>query len=243
LKPKKFASQGTATTFPVMSFIMLCIALGACTHGEVTWSKISRLRRHVRVYGDDIIIPTHGYARLVRAMELLQLRVNTAKSYVNGHFRESCGVDGFKGYDITPVRPKTLVANGPESIRAVVDTTNNLFNKGLWHASYSLEDLLPSRARCSIRVVGPGDSGYFGFASFVGTDESHLRTRWSNRYQRPEVLVWDLRSKTGRGNRDGYDALLDFFTRQHNPSNARVVSEYDRSRKSHGRLHWEPRLH
>lgn len=120
-KTKKFASQGTATTFPVMSFTMLCVALGSCIRGDVTWSKIHRLRHHVRVYGDDIILPTHGYARLSRAMVLLQLKVNEAKSYVNGHFRESCGIDGYMGYDVTPVKPKTIVADTPASCKAVLD--------------------------------------------------------------------------------------------------------------------------
>jgi len=74
LSLKKFASQGTATTFPVMSLVMLCIALGASLgpNERVTWAKIKELRTKVRVFGDDIIIPRHGYERLVRAMDLLQ---------------------------------------------------------------------------------------------------------------------------------------------------------------------------
>jgi hypothetical protein len=107
LSLRKFASQGTATTFPIMSLVMLCIALGITfsKHEAVTRASIMRRRTQVRVFGDDIIIPKHGYARLVRAMELLELKVNEAKSYVNGHFRESCGTDGYMGYEITPVRP------------------------------------------------------------------------------------------------------------------------------------------
>jgi len=240
LKPKKFASQGTAVTFPVMSFTMLCIAIGSCIHGEVTWSKIRRLRDHVRVYGDDIIIPTHGYARLVRAMELLELRVNGAKSFVHGHFRESCGVDGFKGYNITPVRPQTLIANSPASSQAVVDTANNLFNKGLWNAAYSTEHLLPERIRNSIRVVGILDTGYSGLTSFVGSDESRLQKRRNRRYQRDEVLVWGLHPKQKNEARMGYSALLDFFASRHSPEKPRIVSSYASNQEAKGSLRWEP---
>lgn len=240
LKPKKFASQGTATTFPVMSFIMLCIALGSCIQGDVTWSKIRKLRRHVRVYGDDIIVPTYGYARLVSAMDLLQLKVNMAKSYVTGHFRESCGVDGFKGHDVTPVRPKTLVADSPTSCVAVVDTTNNFLMKGLWHASISLEAHIPLRIKSEIRIVGPRDVGLFGLGTFGPGSSLHLKTRWSVRYQRPEVRVWALRPKHRTRERHDFSALLDFVSISHSTLRPRLVSEYrEVAKASRGTLRWE----
>jgi hypothetical protein len=240
LKLRKFASQGTATTFPVMSFVMLCVALGSCISGEVTWQKIRRFRSRVRVFGDDIIIPTYGYARLLRTMELLQLKANVAKSYHAGYFRESCGVDGYKGYDITPVRPQRIVADSPASCRAVVDTANNLFYKGLWNASNSLKDTLPRVLQDSIRIVGPRDAGIFGHASYCGTVESHLRRRWNHRYQRYEVAVWDVKPKTTKVDRTGYAALLDFFASRSDPTKPRIVSVYTATRGSKGRPCWEP---
>lgn len=240
LKPKKFASQGTAVTFPVMSFVMLCLALGACIDGKVTWQKIRRLRNDVRIYGDDIIIPTDRYARLMRAMVLVQLKVNMAKSYVNGQFRESCGVDGFKGVDVTPVRPTTLVADSPASCQAVVDTSNNLFNKGLWNAAYSTQDLLPRHVQNTLRIVGQRDAGFSGLSSFVGSDERHLRRRWNHRYQRYEVLVWGLRSKQVKRDRDGFSALLDFFASRYSSTEPRVVSRSAEKLVARGSHQWEP---
>jgi hypothetical protein len=242
LSLRKFASQGTATTFPVMSLVMLCIALGS-TLGKkerVTWPKIRELRTKVRVFGDDIIIPTYGYGRLVRAMELLQLKVNVAKSYADGHFRESCGTDGYMGYDVTPVKPETLVADSPASCQAVVDTINNLFNKGLWNASLSAEYLLPPQIRKYLRVVGNNDAGFSGLTSFSGSNEHHLIKRWNHRLHRYEVRVWSTRDHTQRHERGGFDGLLDFFARSYSPLNPRVVGEYVASRKSKTRLLWEP---
>lgn len=241
LKLKKFASQGTAVTFPVMSLTMLFIALGSSLKGEVAWRNIWKLKNQVRVFGDDIIVPTHGYARLCRAMELLQLKVNKAKSFVNGKFRESCGVDGYLGYDVTPVKPKTLVAHDPAGCQALIDITNNLFNKGYWHASRVCEHLLPARVQRNCRIVGIlSNRGSRGLASYSGGDESHLTRRWNSRLHRYEVRVWSLRDQALRRQRDGESALLDFFASKHNPAEARTVSEYADLRKTRDGLHWEP---
>jgi len=242
LSLRKFASQGTATTFPVMSLVMLCIALGSTlgARERVTWAKLRELRTKVRVFGDDIILPTYGYGRLVRSMELLQLKVNMAKSYIHGHFRESCGTDGFKGYDITPSKPKTLVADSPASCQAVVDTSNNLFNKGLWYASRTADDQLPISVRKYLRIVGRNDVGFSGLSSFSGSDERHLRKRWNSRLHRDEVRVWHIQSHTQVSERAGFDGLLDFFARAYDSRNPRVVSESVDRRKTISRLSWEP---
>jgi hypothetical protein len=242
LSLRKFASQGTATTFPVMSLVMLCIALGS-TLGDrdrVTWARLRELRTKVRVFGDDIILPAHGYGRLVRAMELLQLKVNLAKSYVNGHFRESCGTDGYMGYDITPCKPRTLVADSPASQQAVVDTSNNLFNKGFWYASRTADDQLPISVREYLRIVGRSEAGFSGFSSFVGSDERHLIKRWNSRLHRNEVRVWSISTKTRKSERGGFDGLLDFIARKHDSRNPRVVSESVDLRRTISRLSWEP---
>lgn len=243
LSLRKFASQGTAVTFPVMSITMLCIAIGASLSGPVTWSAIGQLRNQVRVFGDDIILPVHGYARLARAMELLQLKINVAKSYTDSYFRESCGTDGYKGYDVTPTKPRTLVADSPASCQAVVDTTNNLFNKGYWHAASACFDLLPLRIQRRLRVVGRNDTGFRGVTSFCGSDESHLRRRWNSRLHRYEVETWTTYNVAQGHRRDGFSALLDFFASKHSSEQARTVSEYADIRKTRSGLRWEPSSH
>jgi len=240
LRLKKFASQGTATTFPVQSLVFLIIALTASVEGEISWPRIWKLRNRVRVFGDDIILPTHGYERLVRIMDILGLKVNMAKSYVKGHFRESCGVDGYMGYDVTPVKPKTLIADSPASCQAVVDTSNNLFNKGLWNASDSLTNTLPPRIRRGLRVVARHETGFSGLASCSGSDESHLIKRWNSRLHRHEVRVWSLRGPTRIETTGGFHSLLDFFASKHNYEHARIVSEHCGIRKTRDGFSWEP---
>nr|UJQ85539.1 MAG: hypothetical protein 3 [Leviviridae sp.] len=240
LSLRKFASQGTATTFPVMSLVMLCIALGCCLEGRITLRKIWKLRDQVRVFGDDIIIPTHGYVRLVRCMDLLELKVNSAKSYTKGFFRESCGVDGYKGYDVTPVRPKYIIGDSPASCQAVVDTSNNLYLKGYWNAANACIALLPPHLQCGIRVVGVHDVGFRGLTSYSGGYEQHLTQRWNSRLHRYEVRTWTILDHAKKRPRDGYPALLDFFTSKHSYEQARTVSEFTGTRKTRIGLLWEP---
>jgi len=245
IKLKKFASQGTATTFPVQSLVFLFIALSSTLGDEeVTWESIWKYREKVRVYGDDIIIPRHGYARLLRLMELLQLKVNVAKSYANGNFRESCGVHGFKGYDVTPCTPETVVVSGPESVWAVIDTINNLFNKGYWHASHNLWSTVPLRLQRRLRIVGPADSGYPGLHSYSGSYERHLDERWNQSLHRFEVRILRLSERNPTETREGFLPLLDFFARGFSTSVARTVSLYSRRSRSARKLalHWDHAL-
>jgi len=240
LKLKKFASQGTATTFPVQSLVFLCAALAASLpHGRITAQRILALRGKVRVYGDDIILPCTGYEGLVSLLDSLQLKVNVAKSYINGKFRESCGSDAYSGYDVTPVKPKTLVPDGPTSRQAVVDTINNLFVKGLWNASDSLRDLLPLRLQRGIRIVGPCDVGTTGFASYSGSYEHHLTRRWNSSLHRSEVRVWGVKPRTLRSRVEGFEGLLAFFASKHNPEHARDC-EHLETRGTRDGFAWEP---
>lgn len=113
IRLKKFASQGTAVTFPVQTLVFLCLALGCSIQGQVKWSKISRLKDRVRVFGDDIILPTHAYAKLVRVLTCLGLQVNENKSFSKGRFREACGMDAYGGYDVTPCKPERVLNDAP----------------------------------------------------------------------------------------------------------------------------------
>jgi len=237
---KKFATQGTDVTFPIQSLVFLCIALGVSLDGDVSIQSINRLRNRVRIYGDDIIIPRYGYERLCRVMTYLQLKVNEAKSFKDGHFRESCGTDGYMGYDVTPVSPKVLAVNALADVESIIDTTNNLFLKGFWHASERLRASIPVRVLRATRIVGPSQRGLSGFASYSGGCESHLVKRWNSRLHRYDVRVWSRVDRSRKHAREGASPLLDFFTSQYSHEHARTVSEYVDTRKTNYGLSWEP---
>lgn len=237
---KKFASQGTCATFPVQSLVFLILAVTSVIGKDINWTTLMRLRKTVRVYGDDIIVPTHGYEDLKFLMTLLGLKVNVRKSFASGNFRESCGTDGFRGYDVTPIRPKVFSPNGPGDVVALIDECNNLYKKGYWHASLSLQSCIPNYAMRRIRITGPDSPGFSGLYSYVGSDESHLSSRWNSDYQRREVRVFTYYTNARVRPRDGYSGLVDYSTMAYNPSVARSVSECPGRRYAKGGVRWEP---
>lgn len=213
LKLRKFASQGTATTFPGQSLVFLCLALGACIKKErIRKRDILKMVGKVRVYGDDIILPVDGYEDLKVAMHSLQLKINLNKSFVLGKFRESCGSDAYDGYDCTPVKPTTFSPDGPRSRLTLVEASNNLFKKGYWNASSRCLDLLPSTYRKRLRITGPRDCGFLGVTSFLGSSERHLQKRWNKDLQCFDVRTVVIRSRVRQTPREQHHQFLDFLS-------------------------------
>lgn len=94
------APMGSATCFPVMALVCWCLCKSALRNVATIGN------RNVYIYGDDIIVPVDGYEAVCEGLEAFGLRVNRDKSYHTGLFRESCGVDAWNGYNITPFRLK-----------------------------------------------------------------------------------------------------------------------------------------
>lgn len=98
----KFAPMGSACCFPVESIIFgsicelsLRLTRGCAGRSTLDWS----------VYGDDMIVPSDCREEASRLLTLFGFTMNSEKSYsYPSPFRESCGGEYYKGYDITPMR-------------------------------------------------------------------------------------------------------------------------------------------
>ena len=246
---KKFASQGTAVTFPVQSIIFLIIALTACGF-EATGPEdflcndrfcksIARFRNKVRVFGDDIIIPKYGYVVLTGLLHTLGLKVNLNKSFVKGHFRESCGMDCFKGVNVTPIKTTKLEATGPQSRQSLIDYSNNLFKAGLWNAARAVESIIPRWVVTNLPVIGI-DCGSVGLFSYTGTNYDHLRKRYNNRYQRYEYRAYGITSRAKRKPTNTLSGVLQYITEAPLPTSKWVHGIPERSKTSDG-LRWDSR--
>jgi hypothetical protein len=207
---RKFSTMGSALTFPVQSLVFACVALAVLPGKPRLDSQLRRWRKQVRVYGDDIIIPSTGYADLVRLLTILGLKVNANKSFVRGHFRESCGFDAFQGHDVTPVKPRSLDPTKPDGRVSLIELTNNLFLKGYWTASEAARSLLPKETAQSLPVVGHR-SGATGLTSYVGSDVSANRRRYNDRLQRIEVLCTTYISRAETTESVGTDYTLQLL--------------------------------
>lgn len=103
---KKFAPMGSALCFPVESLVFWLVSVAAVArqHGLA----VERVKDDIFVYGDDIVCLTEYYDAVVAGLSSVGLMVNKDKSYSKGFFRESCGVDAFKGTDVTPTRLRQI---------------------------------------------------------------------------------------------------------------------------------------
>jgi len=210
---RKFATQGSALTFPIQSVVFLCCCLAVMPRQPTLKDYRRKYGGSVRVFGDDLIVPRERYADLTNLLHYLGLKVNENKSFSSGFFRESCGQDSYKGYDVTPCRPKTVKSDTPSGWSAVNDYTNNLFLKGLWHAAKALESTLPDRLIRGVPVVGL-HCGIQGRTSFCGSSFHHLQRRWNDDYHRWEVRIRGVSSRARRKSTDGYSSLHRFLSRR-----------------------------
>lgn len=204
----KFASQGAAVTFPVQSLVFLCAVFAACGVSDI--SKTKHLRGKVRVFGDDIIVPTCHLEDLKLILTALQLKVNDEKSFSKGHFRESCGFDYFKGFNITPNKPKALDSTTVSGRLALLDQINNFFESGLWKTSDVLKGLLGKGFENSLPVNNLSLSPP-RLRSFVGYDYSHLKMRWNHKLHLVEYKVRSFYPKEPTSNLEGDLGLRAFF--------------------------------
>lgn len=231
IKLKKFASMGSALTFPVQSIVFASLAIG---YGSaVTGSSLAKCAEQVRVFGDDIIIPKVWVAGFSELLEKLYLKVNYDKSFSEGNFRESCGMDAWGGYDVTPVYIRE--PSGALHTRAALgflDSINNAFLKGFWRLSKYLESTVAwsrklLRVNCRSRA--------FGLASFCSGYEDPTGN--------PVVLHPDYQSEVIRAYRliggkprvdqvESWNPLLSFFVSRDD--------EDDRLSYLEGRVHDVP---
>lgn len=212
---RKFACMGSACTFPVQSIVFTILAIGALLQSRkvpVTIRSIRRAAKEVRVFGDDIVIPSDGWEVLQGLLGNLGLKVNVQKTYATGKFRESCGVDAYDGHNVSPVYASTYPeVSRPESITSCVEVSNNFAMQGLWNCARFVKSRVRALRRFSLRHV-PIGSGAFGWYDFDGIGNSHLKSRWNPTLQRREVLADVPQGKSERSCPKSDSVLLQFFT-------------------------------
>lgn len=107
---KKFAGMGSAMCFPVEAIFFWAVSVVAIARAKPGRKRWARL--HVYTFGDDLIVPREYAHVVMAALERYGLKVNRSKSFVNGFFRESCGVDAFGGINVTPQRVRKPFPTG-----------------------------------------------------------------------------------------------------------------------------------
>lgn len=143
---RKFASMGSAMTFPIEAMVFTSIVIEGVLRSDsrpLSARSIKSLRDVVRVYGDDIIVPTHNAETVIESLEVFGLKVNRHKSFWNGEFRESCGKEFWKGHDVSITRFRKAAPSSLRDVENIVSwvATRNLFSEDMrWHHTVHLLD-------------------------------------------------------------------------------------------------------
>ena len=186
----KFASMGSALCFPIeaMFFTVLCV-LAQLRHKRVSpsVSSIRRCLRQVYVYGDDIIVPVDKVEATITTIHEFGLKVSMSKSFYKGFFRESCGMDAYKGVDITPIYVRNPIPSSMKQASAIIssiETANQFWKNGYARTAQCIRRYVES-VTGTLPVVSRTSSG-LGWWAF-DTFPCKGRYRFNKRFQRTEV--------------------------------------------------------
>ncbi|UJQ85817.1 MAG: putative replicase protein [Garnievirus montiscola] len=210
---RKFASMGSALTFPVQSicFYIACVTAGLAYHGLDArhWVQIGK---SVRVYGDDLIVPVSWMPFVERILHLLLLKVNRSKTFSEGNFRESCGTDAYLGNNVSPGQVLEFYDESRlTTIQTAVETSNNLYLKGFWNAAAFCLASVPRWVHNMLPCVQL-DGESFGLISASGS-RNPTKCRWNVDLQREEYYSLKFVSKRSSTLRhEGRANLLQYFT-------------------------------
>jgi hypothetical protein len=175
----KFASMGSALCFPVEAMVFLTIVMIALQrehNTQFTRKDIQSFSGRVRVYGDDIIIPTDCMESVIRHLEAFGLKVNVDKSFGTGKFRESCGKEYYDGRDVSITRVRHVLPTSRRDateVIAAVSLRNRFYEAGLWHTAVWLDERIAPLFGGKYPYVSP-DSPVLGRISFCGYDTHRL---------------------------------------------------------------------
>jgi hypothetical protein len=205
----KYAGMGNATTFPVQSVAFALLAIcSILSHDGIrpTLRNVVRSSRLLRVFGDDITIPSKYVASLDLWLTHYGLKINHKKSFSTGFFRESCGVDAFHGQDVTPIYVKSLpglLQGKSDLIPHLVSVSNASWMRGLYEFSTTIKTLVEDLVG-HLPNVSNKSSG-LGWHSRVDTNVAH---KWDGKLQRFVFRTLVVKGTRVDDNLDGRAALL-----------------------------------
>jgi len=144
---RKFASMGSALTFPVEALVFTTVIASVLLESGISVSSPRQLWGQVSVYGDDLIVPTAHAQAVIDRLEALGLKVNRSKSFWTGKFRESCGEEYYDGRPVSVVRlRKEVPSSSAEAtlVKSFASFRNRAYSAGLWK-TVRLADAILSR--------------------------------------------------------------------------------------------------
>lgn len=212
IRLEKFAGMGNATTFPVQSVVFAVLAISALVEDkEPSYRNVARVAKSVRVFGDDIIVPTRHAHKVVEWITEAGLIVNLNKSFLKGNFKESCGVDAYLGVDVTPLyvrhHPLNISKRSPSILAHFVSLANSYFMRGHYEVADLcvrwVEEALGSRLPLVTRTTGA--------LGLHTRHDAYEFQRWNSSLHTPQLKAYCVQPIHRKDVVSGYEALLKFF--------------------------------
>jgi hypothetical protein len=215
---RKYAPMGNGTTFPVQSIVYAIFSIAAILYQDgrrVNNQTILEAIREIRVFGDDIILPSRAVRPLATLFSEVQLEINWMKTHSTGFFRESCGKDAFQGHDVTPLYLASLeLKDSPEGLVSWLDVLKNARQHCYHYLEMAMESQIPEKYLVGLprtdRELGCLTlPSYYG----IGIDFHPLtRRRYNRKLFRIDAFVLALVAKPVRGKRESDANLVQYWT-------------------------------
>lgn len=207
----KFASMGSALCFPIeaMYFYTICVGSLLKSHNLPPTVKNVKAVYDVLVFGDDIIVSSKFADAVLIDLQKYNCKINRRKTFVNGKFRESCGVDAYDGKQVTPVYLRNVKPENRRQAPEIVSWTatgNLLFKANLQHTAYLLHYYVEKILRYlpSVPETSPALGRHYLWAPTI---LPRNRIKYDRRFQRRSYLLWLPRTTYRTDKLDGYAAL------------------------------------
>lgn len=94
---ERFCSMGNGFCFPLQTLIFASIVYASARESDYDAPF------DFTVYGDDIIVRRGIFERVIHNLRVMGFQPNSRKTFSEGPFRESCGVDAHSGIDVRPI--------------------------------------------------------------------------------------------------------------------------------------------
>jgi len=225
----KFASMGSALTFPIEAMVFTTIIFMGIENAlsrRLTRKEMKRFAGRVRVFGDDIIVPVDYVQPVLEVMRTFGYVVNPNKSFWTGKFRESCGKEYYAGHDVSIVKVRRVLPEKSmridkiqklrfrarqERVQEIISTVslrNQLYKAGMWQTCRFLDDLLGNVLRHYPAIAE--ESPVLGRVSFSGYDNQKTHRHLHS----PLVKGYVVSPSIPSDPLDGTGALLKYFLKR-----------------------------
>jgi len=212
----KYAPMGSALCFPVEAYAFWALAVSIIRRHRAL--PLQKAAARVWVYGDDIILHREDYACVMQHFPLFGLMFNERKCCTWGFFRESCGMDAYRGTNVTPLKMSQVwSSNRSEILPSYTAYYGWLVQNGYHRSAAYIRKKVETRFE-KLPIATSSDVDYLHWLEPYGDawtyNRKHFRTRVNRALQRFEVHALRTRARYKVTRAHDWSPILEMHSRQ-----------------------------